>query len=79
MLKVNAAGDSIWSRTFGGRLNDDAHFVLPTSDQGFALAGYTNSFAEGTTDFWLVKTAPDTAAIQWYKQEHAKANTEESD
>jgi len=30
--------------------------LVEVSAGGFALAGYTNSFGAGSTDFWLVKT-----------------------
>ena len=71
LLKVSAAGDSVWSRTFGGPLNDDVYYLLPTSDDGYGLCGYTNSFAKGASDFWLIKTGPDSAAIEWVTPDQA--------
>ncbi|MGB9854710.1 MAG: hypothetical protein ACPLRY_07920 [Candidatus Bathyarchaeales archaeon] len=47
-----------WSKTYGGVYDDQAYSLVVTSDEGFALAGYTNSFGAGQCDFWLVKTEP---------------------
>ena len=45
-----------WNRTFGGADSDVAYSVRQTSDGGFILAGYTDSYSAGGSDFWLVKT-----------------------
>jgi len=45
-----------WSQTYGGSGDDEAYSLVQTSDGGYALAGYTNSFGAGSYDFWLVKT-----------------------
>ncbi len=54
---INAVGTSseLWSQTYGGEYDDIAYSLVETSDGGYALAGYTNSFGAGSTDFWLVK------------------------
>jgi len=46
----------MWSQTYGGADNDYANSVVQTSDGGYAIAGGTESFGAGNTDFWLVKT-----------------------
>jgi len=46
----------MWSHTYGGAENDYANSVVQTSDGGYAIAGSTQSFGAGNTDFWLVKT-----------------------
>ncbi len=51
-----AQPDSLWSRTFGGSSLDGCQSVQQTSDGGYVLAGYTESFGSGGKDFWLVKT-----------------------
>ncbi len=56
MLKTNANGDSLWSRTYGGAARDLFQSGAPTSDGGYILAGTTESFGAGGWDFWLVKT-----------------------
>jgi hypothetical protein len=50
------ASSMMWSQTYGGAADDEATAVIQTSDGGYALAGYTNSFGAGGYDFWLVKT-----------------------
>jgi len=56
VVKTDANGDSLWSKTFGGDEFDECQFAEQTSDGGYILAGNTNSFGAGYTDFWLVKT-----------------------
>ncbi len=56
MMKVNSAGDSLWSQTFGGAESEQCYAILPTGDGGYVLGGGTGSFGAGGTDFWLVKT-----------------------
>ncbi len=56
LVKTDAIGDSLWSRTFGGSSYDICYSALQTSDGGYILAGLTDSFGAGLYDFWLVKT-----------------------
>lgn len=45
-----------WSRGIGGDAGEAAHCLAPTSDGGFVLAGWTESYSAGSYDAWLVKT-----------------------
>ncbi len=56
LVKTDSSGNMMWNKTYGGSGDDEAGCVIQTSDGGFALAGYTNSFGAGSYDFWLVKT-----------------------
>ena len=48
---------SSWSRNYGGDFHDIAHEVLVTEDEGYLLAGYSNSFGpERRYQMWVVKT-----------------------
>jgi len=55
-----------WNKTYGGTSNDVAWSAVQTWDGGYALAGYTESFGAGDSDFWLVKT-DSSGNIQWNK------------
>ena len=59
LIKTNPDGDSLWSRTFGGRENDVCRSIIQTADGGFVLAGLSESFGAGSYDIWLIKTNPD--------------------
>jgi hypothetical protein len=59
-----AYATSMWSQTYGGTGSDSVEVFIQTSDGGYALAGYTNSFGAGSYDFWLVKTDAD-GNMQW--------------
>lgn len=56
MMKANANGDSLWSRTFGGPEIDVCRDIIPASDGGYLLAGYSESFGAGSSDIFIVKT-----------------------
>lgn len=50
------ASSTMWSQTYGGADDDSVESVIQTSDGGYALAGRTKSFGEGSYEFWLIKT-----------------------
>ncbi len=56
IVKTNSVGDTLWTRTFGGTGHDEAYSVQQTSDEGYIIAGFTNSFGAGDSDIYLVKT-----------------------
>ena len=56
LLKTNSLGDTLWTRTYGGGGSDVGLSVRQTTDGGYILGGYTNSYGAGQSDFWLVKT-----------------------
>jgi hypothetical protein len=56
LMKLNSAGDTLWTRTYGGADYDEAYCLDTTADGGYVLAGQTQSFGEGSEDIWLIKT-----------------------
>ncbi|GAH52163.1 unnamed protein product, partial [marine sediment metagenome] len=58
-LKLSSAGDIEWQRTYGGSEEDAAYYIQETSDGGYVIAGYTDSFGAGGSDFLLLKLFSD--------------------
>lgn len=56
LIKSNSDGDLLWSKTYGGNEFDIASYVIPTTDNGFLLAGSTLSYGSNSEDAWLIKT-----------------------
>jgi len=56
LIKTNASGDTLWARTYGGGSRDEGYSVQQTTDGGYVVAGYTESFGATLGDIYLVKT-----------------------
>lgn len=66
LLKTNAQGEMVWSKTFGGKDWEECLDMALTRDGGIALAGLTRSKGAGDLDAWLLKTSRD-GALLWDK------------
>jgi hypothetical protein len=72
VVKINSTGDVQWQRCLGGYGHDIGTSIQQTSDGGYILAGYTESYNgdvsgnHGPEDFWVVKLT-SSGDIQWQK------------
>ena len=63
VILIDANGEKLWERSFGGSDDDIAYSVAETADGGFIVGGYSRSPASGNKsapcrgegDFWVVK------------------------
>lgn len=65
--KVKAEPSTMqWTKTYGGTSEDYARALVQTTEGGYALAGYTQSFGAGGDEAWQLKTDASGNAL-WNK------------
>lgn len=73
VLRLNASGDTLWTRTYGGTGDDQAYSIIATSNGGYLLAGWTTSIADGNYDAWLLNIN-DEGNPQWIRTRGGEDN-----
>jgi len=64
LVKTDANGDTLWTRTYGGTDYEEAYGVQQTTDGGYIVAGQTRSFGAGEDDVYLLKI-DGSGNLQW--------------
>ena len=66
VVKLDANGKLQWTRTIGGPERDAGFSLIQTSDGGYAITGFTESFGAGGADVYVVKLDAK-GNLQWTK------------
>ncbi len=66
VFKINATGNIVWQSSYGGPGADYAISIAKTSDDGFVVAGWTDSFGAGGNDAWVLRI-DNTGGVIWQK------------
>jgi hypothetical protein len=56
LIKTDAQGETLWTRTYGGPNNDWCHSVQQTADGGYIATGGTSVDAPEPYDVYLIRT-----------------------
>ena len=63
LVKTDAQGNMLWKNTFGGSGQDYFYSVQQTEDGGYIMVGSTESYGDGSSDVYLVKTDPNGSSL----------------
>ncbi len=75
LVKTDAAGDTLWTKTYGGSQEDEGAFVSQTTDNGFIVGGWTVGFGLGDWEICLIKTDSLGNSICNLKESTTSVNT----
>jgi len=64
LVRTDAAGKQLWSKTFGGSASDVGHSVARTAEDDFIVTGYTTSLAIAEDDPYIIKIDAG-GEVQW--------------
>lgn len=56
LIKLNNAGDTLWTKTYGGSESEGGNSIQQTADNGFIITGWTDSFGSGFDDVLIIRT-----------------------
>jgi hypothetical protein len=75
IMKLNANGDSIWSRAYGGENGSTILAICPIEEGGYLLAGTTYPNTTSSWVFWFFKIneSGDTLWCRSYEQQHSSS------
>jgi hypothetical protein len=65
IMKLDAAGNLVWSATYGDSNTDEALAIEQASDGSIIVAGNTHAVTNGNQDGWLLKLDGDTGNPIW--------------
>jgi len=66
LVKFDSSGNEQWTKTVGGANDDFSRSVAQTSDGGYIVTGYTQSYGGTDYDVLLVKFDP-SGVVEWAK------------
>lgn len=66
LIKTNAAGDTTWTKTYGGILMDDGNSVVANADGSYTFTAETESFGAGDMDVQVTKVT-GSGVLVWNK------------
>jgi hypothetical protein len=72
VFKIDAGGNLLWSKNFGGQSEEDGYGLCAASGGGFVICGYSKSFSSGDADAYLVKI--DDAGTQLWSRNYGGIN-----
>jgi hypothetical protein len=66
VLKLDGSGNVLWQWTYGQGADDSARAIVPTSDGGYVVAGYSWPYGAAGNDAWVLKLDA-SGNITWQK------------
>lgn len=76
LIKTDSSGNQQWLKIYGGTNSDRVLSVKQCPDKGYCAAGYTNSFGNGSSDMYLIRT--DSAGNMGYYKTYGGIQTEKA-
>ncbi|TKJ37240.1 hypothetical protein CEE37_14095 [candidate division LCP-89 bacterium B3_LCP] len=76
LIKTDANGNTMWTRTFGGTSPDMGNGVQQNLDGEYIIAGMTESYGAGSADAYLIKT--DANGIEQWSQTYGDSGWDQA-